>query len=587
MPKKKLFRILVFITFAFPLFSATAFSSELLSPSDSLLLNYTTAKNSQDKFTSIAAITEYYINKDNNKGIVYAQEGLELAEETKNHTQLINFHLFLARFLMDKGEFFESIAQIEKAHNTNESKPTKELTAKIYSSRALLYIYIKETDKAAEYSYKALQLYKELNDLQGKSNVLNYISSMYAYQRNYERSLEYSLKSLALKEQMGDSTGIAGALNNIASNHMNLGNSKEAIKYTRKAISLNIRNNQNNWLAINYHQLAIIFSRLEDFEQSNSYIQKSLTLYRDLNNKSYENTVKLLLAKNYYKQNQIELSEKLYEDVLNESKSLGYLNDLSQANYGLYKIYKDQRQFEKALEFYTAYQINSDELREKESENKLASLETQYLLEQKKNELELEKQKNQAKTLRKNLYMIILSISLIASLVFVVLIILRYKMKIRYAKIKQQKLQDEIEFKNKELTSNVMSLMKKNEILSEVTNKLIEVEKQAVKEETKTALNRIAKDIERSTQEKIWDEFELRFKQVHSEFYERLNKRFPDLSPNEQRLCAFLRLNLSSKEIAALTNKNTRSVEMARFRLRKKLGISAQEINLISFISSI
>jgi DNA-binding CsgD family transcriptional regulator len=160
-------------------------------------------------------------------------------------------------------------------------------------------------------------------------------------------------------------------------------------------------------------------------------------------------------------------------------------------------------------------------------------------------------------------------------------------MKIRYSKVKQQKLEDEIEFKNKELTSNVMSLMKKNEMLGEVTNKLIEVEKQAVKEETKTALQRIAKDIEKSTQEKIWEEFEIRFKQVHSEFYERLNRNYPDLSPNEQRLCAFLRLNLSSKEIAALTNKNTRSVEMARFRLRKKLGISSQDINLISFISSI
>ena len=180
-----------------------------------------------------------------------------------------------------------------------------------------------------------------------------------------------------------------------------------------------------------------------------------------------------------------------------------------------------------------------------------------------------------------------MAISFLSTLVFIVLLVLRYRIKSRYSKIKEQKLEDEIEYKNKELTTNVMSLMKKNEMLSEITDKLIEVESQAVKEETKTALKRIAIDIEKSTQEKIWEEFEVRFKQVHSDFYEKLISQFPDLSPNEQRLCAFLRLNLSSKEIAAITGKNSRSIEMARFRLRKKLGISSQDINLINFISKI
>lgn len=583
----KLLHIVFFAIILFQLLVTTASSNELLSLSDSLLLNYSSAKNSQEKLKSIIEITEYYINKNNNKGIAYATEGLALSKETRDQLYTINFHLLLARFYMDKGDFLNSIAQIENASDLNEESPTKKETAKIYLSRALLYIYIQESDKAAEFCYKALPIYKELGDLEGESNVLNYISSMYASQGNYEKALEYSLISLDLIKQMEDSIGIAGALNNIAGNHMNLGNYGESINYTKKAISLNIRYNQNNWLAINYHQLALVYSRLKDFGQSNHYIKKSLSLYQKLNNKSNEYSLKLLLAYNYFEQNQVEQSEKLYRQVLNESAKLGYLNSLSSANHGLYKIYKKQKQFEKALKFHTNYKSSFDSLREKGSKNKLASLENQYLLEQKKSELELEKQKNQAKTQRKNLYMIILSVSLLTTIISVVLIILRYKLKIRYSKVKQQKLEDEIEFKNKELTSNVMSLMKKNEILNEVTNKIIEVEKQAVKEETKTALVRIAKDIERSTQEKIWEEFEIRFKQVHSEFYERLNKRFPDLSPNEQRLCAFLRLNLSSKEIAALTNKNTRSVEMARFRLRKKLGISTQDVNLTGFISSI
>ncbi len=66
-----------------------------------------------------------------------------------------------------------------------------------------------------------------------------------------------------------------------------------------------------------------------------------------------------------------------------------------------------------------------------------------------------------------------------------------------------------------------------------------------------------------------------------------LIQRFPDLSPNEQRLCAFLKLNLATKEISSMTGQSPRAIEMARFRLRKKLGISTQDVNLITFISQI
>jgi hypothetical protein len=132
-----------------------------------------------------------------------------------------------------------------------------------------------------------------------------------------------------------------------------------------------------------------------------------------------------------------------------------------------------------------------------------------------------------------------------------------------------------------------MALMKKNEMLSDITSQLIKIEEQAAKEETKSSIRRVALEIENSTQGKIWEEFEMRFKQVHSEFYDKLNQRFPDLSPNEQRLCAFLKLNLSTKEISSITGQNARAIEMARFRLRKKLGISTQEVNLVTFISQI
>ncbi|MDE7071815.1 MAG: LuxR C-terminal-related transcriptional regulator, partial [Bacteroidales bacterium] len=77
-----------------------------------------------------------------------------------------------------------------------------------------------------------------------------------------------------------------------------------------------------------------------------------------------------------------------------------------------------------------------------------------------------------------------------------------------------------------------------------------------------------------------WQEFESRFERVHISFLKNLQKQYPDLSPTEKRLCAFLRLNMTTKEIANIMHVSSRAVEQSRYRLRKKLGLKKkQDIN--------
>ena len=85
--------------------------------------------------------------------------------------------------------------------------------------------------------------------------------------------------------------------------------------------------------------------------------------------------------------------------------------------------------------------------------------------------------------------------------------------------------------------------------------------------------------------ENHWKVFETHFESVHEEFLNRLKNEFPELTPRELKLCAYLRMNISSKEIAVLMNISTRGVEISRYRLRKKLGLSRQT-NLTDFILS-
>ena len=211
---------------------------------------------------------------------------------------------------------------------------------------------------------------------------------------------------------------------------------------------------------------------------------------------------------------------------------------------------------------------------------KLARLEMMKELEIAENEKALQQRKQ-------SLINLVIFVILLSLIIVLFVIIRNYRTKVRFSKLKEEKLTDEISFKNKEMTIHLMDLTKRNELLADITKELINVSKGAQKEETRNAINKIAVDIEKATEAKIWEEFILRFKQVHSDFYKNLITKYPDLSPNEQRLCAFLKLNLSTKEISTMTGQGERTIVMARYRLRKKLGIESQDVNLTSFISKV
>ena len=128
-------------------------------------------------------------------------------------------------------------------------------------------------------------------------------------------------------------------------------------------------------------------------------------------------------------------------------------------------------------------------------------------------------------------------------------------------------------------------LIAKNEFITTIAHKLIEL-KPSVKKDNRDIIQQLIIELKQNSSAKIWEEFELRFKEVHSGFYDTLHQKFPDLTPNEIKICAFLRLNMSTKEISSITYQSVKSINMARFRLRKKMNIDREE-NLIALISQL
>ncbi|BAX82602.1 triple tyrosine motif-containing protein [Labilibaculum antarcticum] len=153
--------------------------------------------------------------------------------------------------------------------------------------------------------------------------------------------------------------------------------------------------------------------------------------------------------------------------------------------------------------------------------------------------------------------------------------------------LRNEKLRSEVEFKTRELAGSTMNIIHKNEVLSYSVGELKKALKKIKDPTALVQVRQLMKTVDSEfNSDQDWEQFEVHFDQVHEDFLKRLRLLHPQLTPKDLRICAYLRMNLSSKEIAPLMNISVRGVEISRYRLRKKFNIAREE-NLIDFILNV
>ncbi len=155
-------------------------------------------------------------------------------------------------------------------------------------------------------------------------------------------------------------------------------------------------------------------------------------------------------------------------------------------------------------------------------------------------------------------------------------------------KLRAEQLEYDMKANASKLADSTMNLMRKNDMLLSLDTQMSDLTESVRREDPKNSITRKIKEIRRDIQQNInddenWEKFEENFNLVYDNYMRKLIARFPDLKLNDRKLCAYLRMGLSSKEMASLLNTSTRSIETARYRLRKKLQMESGD-NLKEFI---
>ncbi|MBS1565963.1 MAG: transcriptional regulator, partial [Bacteroidetes bacterium] len=154
-------------------------------------------------------------------------------------------------------------------------------------------------------------------------------------------------------------------------------------------------------------------------------------------------------------------------------------------------------------------------------------------------------------------------------------------------KLQNERLEADVSFKNRELASATMHLVERGKVLATIKEELMRLQKSISAQGAAMDFRRVLDILNAAEKnDNYWEQFITHFDQVHSDYLSVLKTRFPSLSATDLKLCAYLRLNLSSKEISQLMNISVRGVEIARYRLRKKLQLPTDE-NLADFLIGI
>ena len=480
---------------------------------------------------------------------------------------------------------------------------------------------------------KAIEYFTLCGDSIQISGTLDNISLIYRKWGRYEDALKYSLKSLKIFEDKKDTAEMAATIFNIGNLYFDLGDNRNAKKYfvtaQRMAISIgnllleadvydmmgSINQQENDldsaWVyykkslllyqkidfkqgvAIAQQNIGTLQVKLKNYRYGISYLKKSLAFFQTTNLIEDVSKVAIDLSKAYTHTQEYD-SAVFYSDyALKNGRSLQNVDIQLQALEELESVYLNMKNYGKAYDIQSSYYKLRDSLQSVDMEMRIAELKQKYDLDKAEKETALWMSQQQIEASKSKVYMILV-VSLLSFILFASIFVWhRRKKETEIIQLRQERnklikedMEDKMRFQSKQLTTHALNMLQKNTLLQslqEDIDRIGEKAKEEVKPELRSLNHKIMTHIKG---EKDWGLFKMYFEQINKDFFNALYKINPNLTSNDLRLLALIKLNMNIKEVASVLNLSPDSVKNARYRLRKKLNLNSQD-DLFEFVNNI
>jgi tetratricopeptide (TPR) repeat protein len=521
------------------------------------------------------------------------QEALVLYKKAGDESGAFWSYLSMGIVQKQIGNFNDAVICYENALSTAQNAGLKNEEAFCYNNLGNVYRKKGDFSKAMEAYQKAINDFNTLKDELSSSDCMNNIGNLYLDNGDPFRALEYYNQSLRFVEVKQDDYRLIIRYKNLADAYTDLKDYDNAAQFLDDAIKLCNKADDKTMLGSCYAQFGKLQSAKGEYAISIAYHQKAASLFQQAGAKAEEAEALVDLAV-------VELEEGLVKDATTHalaakdlSENTGALKTRFLAEKCLADCYEYTGDARQALHFLNHAMQLKDSIYTIEKYRTIEEIEAGFISNELKNENKALTQNSilQKQAIRtKNTMVVLLGICMIFGIALIWLIYKRQKEANREtSRIKQiseqkiEKLSEDLTVKERELTAKTVFITQKNQLLEQLIGELEQLKSADL---SSASIYQLQMKLKQELSPNAWKEFELQFNEVHPGFQNRLLEKYPELTPTERRLCTFIRMDMNTREIASLTGHSIKSLEVARTRIRKKLGIP-HEYNLTNHIALI
>lgn len=586
---------------------------------DSLQRVYQTQQEDSAKAETLNLLFNAYLYNDIEKAKRYALEQLALSRR-------IDYRKGVAQGNNNLGVYFNNTVDLDssrwyyrKALAIYKELRLDDRVAKVNYGLAIVEYYSGNFDVALSVLDTVVQLYRfELKDSVALATAYTLVGSVNMRKGNLQIALRAVLKAVGILEKHADVIRLADAYSQLGSVEATLENYNKSIEYNGKALKIYRDNNDKVFAAQALNDIGLCYFYLKDYRPALEHLKSSIVLSRAMDQADLQATSLTNIGKTYgalqqfdsaanYLRNGLTQAEKAKRTVkiiegLNELGSLyltmdrprvaiGFFSraipiaDSIDFKEGLLTAYLKRsvshallNQYAEALEDHRKYADVNDSMFSESKSRQIEELRTIFDTEKKEQEIAL--QKNQIGLLEQTAKVNRLqNMLLVFGLAFVVLAfgagINAMNQKMKRNRLEKEKVDAELAFKQKELTTHALHLAKKNETLE---NLKLKAQALGTNDQSATGYRQLIRTINSDLQDDgNWENFMRFFEDVHKDFNATVIKKYPEVTAHEVRLMALIKMSLSTKEIASILNISVPGVKKARQRLRKKMNLPADE----------
>ncbi len=473
--------------------------------------------------------------------------------------------------------------------------------------------------EASEYYYKALIVAESLKNISLTATVLKNLGNLHTQLKNTDIALGHLYRALLIQQETGNRKEESDVLLNIGISYYESGRTNQAEEYLLASLAIKeeLEKDLHEMIKV-YNNLGLVAKENKDNEKAIEYYGMTLDLSRQIQDKQLEAIALNNLGSRIMEQNNPDAIPLLMES-LEISTELG-LKKLMRSSYkNLQEYYGYNKNYELAYRYAQLFQEMNDSVYNEESHTRIIELQSGYeiMMKEQENELlrkaanlyENEKQLSLKRESILRLRVLFLIISIVAITILAVSFIILYNLKQKtlrqnrelfeqtselaelklenmekqnnhledmlFAEEEIRKLQHEsIEQKTHELTSSAMLLANKNEVFEKLHKLACRLQDHPGEHQEDNIKEMISEIEKQSDIDKQWEVFKMHFESINKSFFDDLLRHCNKLTRHDLQLCAYIRLNLSAKEISRLMNITHDSVNTHRYRLRKKLGLA-------------